>query len=124
MRAPITPHAGREPPCRQVTCALGRPGVGVHAHRTCGLATADLLGTMALAVLAVGRPLAAFCQALDQAQALEGAGDDDGLPMAAVTRDVEVLAIEAGGDIFFNEFWCWEHDGAFKNGNGPGDVTG
>lgn len=33
----------------QVTDALGRPGVGVHAHRTFGLATVDVLATLAVA---------------------------------------------------------------------------
>jgi uncharacterized membrane-anchored protein len=33
----------------QVTDALGRPGVGIHAHRTFGLATVDVLATLAVA---------------------------------------------------------------------------
>lgn len=35
----------------QVTDALGLPGVGVHAHRTLGLATVDVLATVVAAAL-------------------------------------------------------------------------
>lgn len=35
----------------QVTDALGRPGIGIHAHRTLGLATVDVVATVLAAAL-------------------------------------------------------------------------
>lgn len=47
----------------QVTDALGKPGVGVHAHRTLGLATVDVLATLAVAAALAAASKAPFWRA-------------------------------------------------------------
>lgn len=48
----------------QVTDALGRPGIGVHAHRTFGLATVDVVATLAAAAALAAASKARFIPAL------------------------------------------------------------
>lgn len=48
----------------QVTDALGKPGLGIHAHRTFGLATVDLVATLAAAFAIAAASRAPFWRAL------------------------------------------------------------
>eukprot|EP01022_Parablepharisma_sp_SALTPOND_P017907 TRINITY_DN290_c1_g1_i2.p1 TRINITY_DN290_c1_g1~~TRINITY_DN290_c1_g1_i2.p1 ORF type:complete len:1623 (-),score=570.02 TRINITY_DN290_c1_g1_i2:20056-24924(-) len=59
---------------------------------------------------------------LDQALAGEGLGDDDGGEVLAIALHFEMLAIEAGGDIAFDEFRCGQH-GEALHGNGDGRLA-
>ena len=69
----------------------------VYVAEACALIK-HLEGTRARHVHAHFGTNSAEVVALDQAQALEGRGDDHGSPVAAVTGDFDVVARQAGGD--------------------------
>lgn len=54
----------------------------------------------------------------------EGFGDDDGGEVLVVVFYFQVLVVEVGGDVVFDEFRCGQYGEVFYGNGGDGGVQG